>query len=138
MAKTERQSYYELKFIEQKENRTKEGVLINEDVIEVERSKYLHFSMNCWVNLKQDTGKDIGTLFSEYDKADNVDQFITLCDIAYAALKANDQEEGNDIDYTIFNVRTWMEGLKEENAAGFIAAMTHSMNLPLGKEKAKK
>ena len=116
MAKTKQQGYYKL----------------------VPANKWLHFSMNCWVNLKKDSGKDIGTVFSEYDKGDMVDQFSTLCDIAYAALKSYDQEEDNEIDYNIYKVRTWMEELKEEDATDFIAAMTHSINLPGGKKGAKK
>ena len=116
MAKTVQQGYYKLKGI----------------------NKWMHFSMNCWVNLKQDSGKDIGTFGRDYENADTVGQFMLLCEVAFASLKAYDQEEDNDIDYNIFKVRTWMEALKEDDAADFISAMTHSMNLPVGKKGAKK
>ncbi len=116
MAKTVQQGYYKLK-----------GV-----------NKWLHFSMNCWVNLKQDSGKDIGTFGKEYDDADTIGKFMILTEVAYAAAKAYDQEEGNDIDYNIFKVRTWMEALKEDDAKDFMLAMSHSINLPVGKKVAKK
>ncbi len=117
MAKTVQQGYYKLKGI----------------------NKWMHFSMNCWINLKQDSGKDIGTFGKEYDEADTISRFIILCEVAQAALKAYDQEQGNDIDYDIYKVRAWMEALKEDDAADFMAAMSHSINLPVPKkDKAKK
>lgn len=115
MAKTKQRGYYKLKTA----------------------NKWGHFSMNCWINLKQDSGRDIGTLAADYDNQDETGQFLYLADIMYAALKAYDQEEDNEIDYNVFKVRNWMSTLKEEDSKEFMDAMMHSINTP-GKKVAKK
>ena len=101
----------------------------------------LHFSANCWYNLLEDTGKqsdefsvELGTAFSE-EPIDTLKVLNLLTDLAFAAAKAYDQEEGNDITYTRFKVRDWMAGLKEADSEHFVKAMTGSNDIPIVKGK---
>ncbi len=69
--------------------------------------QYLHFSMNTWYNLKESTGKDITDYGVALEKGTDVEKAFALAEIIFAAAKAYDQEEGNDIDYNIYKVRSW-------------------------------
>lgn len=96
----------------------------------------LHFSANAWFNLLEDTGMQADEfgkkLQAEFDK-DEPDTLITLnllTDLVFAAAKAYDQEEGNEIKYTFFKVRDWVAQLTEEDSAGLLQAMTGSTELP--------
>ena len=96
----------------------------------------LHFSANCWYNLLEDTGMQADEfgkkLQAEFDKdvPDTLTTLNLLTDLAFAAAKAYDQEEGNAITYTRFKVRDWMAQLKKEDSAAFVRAMTGSTEVP--------
>ena len=111
---------------------------------ELENGQELHFSANCWYNLLEDTGMqadDFGKrLQEEFDKEEQ-DMLAVLnlvTDIAYAAAKAFDQEEGNEITYNRFNIRDWMtKTMKDEKSgADFMRAMAGSSEVSqdLGKK----
>ena len=114
--KAKQRGYYELK--------TEEG------------SQWLHFSANCWYNLLEDTGMEADVfgnkLQSEFDKKkpDTLKALNLLTDLAFAAAKAYDQEQDNEITYNRFKVRDWMAGLKETDSAAFIMAMTGASEIP--------
>ena len=99
----------------------------------------LHFSANCWYNLLDDTGMEadeFGTkLQAEFDKKkqDTLKILNLLTDLAFAAAKAYDQEEGNEITYTRYKIRDLMAQLKEEDSADFVKAMTGATDVPGGK-----
>ena len=99
--------------------------------------QYLHFSTNCWFNLLEDTGKQVDQfgleLQAEFDK-DKVDVLKVvnlLTDLAFAAAKAHDQEEGIEISYNRFKVRDWVSQLKDTDSEEFMAAMTASIQVPI-------
>lgn len=93
--------------------------------------KWLHFSTNCWFNLEEDTGKDVLSFMDQMNKGNTTQQFKDICQIAFAAMKAYDQENGNDIDYNIYKVRDWLsQNLDEKSAERFVAAMTWNIDLP--------
>ena len=69
--------------------------------------QWLHFSMNTWYNLREDTGKDITEYGKMLEDGADIEKAFALAEIVYAGAKAYDQEEGNDIKYSIYTVRSW-------------------------------
>ena len=76
----------------------------------------LHFSMNTWYNLKEDTGKDIADYGEALQKGTDVEKAFALAEIVFASAKAHDQEEGNEIDYNIYKIRGWFGSIIDEEA----------------------
>lgn len=116
--------YYRLKFNE-----------VLDDGSISERSKMLHFSMVAWMELQQDTGKDIRIFGAEYEELDDLGKFKLLCEVAFAAAKAYDLEKGNEIDYNIHNMVNWMGYVEPADAIEFQTAMTASLKQPLSAKK---
>ena len=71
------------------------------------KDRVLHFSMNTWYNLKEDTGRDLSEYGKLLDSGSDIEKAFALSEIIFAAAKAYDQEEGIDIDYNIYKVRSW-------------------------------
>ena len=112
----------------------------------LESGQKLHFSANCWYNLLEDTGMqadEFGTkLQAEFDKEDpnTLDSLNLITDIAFAAAKAYDQEEGNEITYNRFKIRAWMTETMKDEASGaeFMQAMMGAQDIPEQKGKKKR
>jgi len=87
------------------------------------KKRMLHFSMNFWVNFTDSLDvklDDIGGLF------DNGVQLSTIRTLIYSAILANDQEKGNEIDYTEFTVGAWLDDLDANELENIIDAMLQS------------
>jgi hypothetical protein len=70
----------------------------------------LHFSMNFWAAFEQASGFSI----SEIDKVfGNGLSLSSMRALVYSGLIAYDQENGNEIDYTIYSVGDWMEDVDQ-------------------------
>ena len=70
----------------------------------------LHFSMNFWAAFEQASGFSI----SEIDKVfGNGLSLSSMRALVYSGLLAYDQENGNEIDYTIYSVGDWMENVDQ-------------------------
>jgi hypothetical protein len=70
----------------------------------------LHFSMNFWAAFEQASGFSI----SEIDKVfGNGLSLSSMRALVYSGLLAYDQENGNEIDYTIYSVGDWMEDVDQ-------------------------
>ena len=99
----------------------------------------LHFSMNTWYNLKEDTGKDISEYSQYLQTGSDIEKAFALAEIVYASAKAHDQEEGNEIDYNIYKVRGWFGSIIDEKAIqGITKALmwnSESGKANLGKKK---
>lgn len=83
----------------------------------------LHFSMNFWANFTDTLGislDKIGDIFGEGISLGTIRALI------YSAILANDQEEGNDIDYNEFKVGMWLEDLEAEKLEDIVNAMMES------------
>lgn len=93
--------------------------------------KTLSFSMNFVFNLQELSGKDLITWGKELDQKSELEQGIALCDVAYAAMTAYDQEEGNKIDYNIYKVRKWVGLLDKDQINDFLAALTFNIQPPV-------
>lgn len=83
----------------------------------------LHFSMNFWANFTDTLGislDKIGDIFGDGISLGTIRALI------YSAILANDQEEGNEIDYNEFKVGVWLEDLEAEKLEDIVSAMMES------------
>ncbi len=101
------------------------------------KGKKLHFSMNCWAELKEETGKGIIEWTEDYDKGGVIEQALHIGDIVYASAKAYDLEEGNEIDYNLYKARSWVDSFNEDDSADFVKALTWGISPNLGKPTGK-
>ncbi len=70
----------------------------------------LHFSMNFWAAFEQASGYSI----SEIDKVFGSGLSLSLMRaLVYSGLLAYDQENGNEVDYTVYSVGDWMEDVDQ-------------------------
>lgn len=79
--------------------------------------------MNFWANFTDTLGislDKIGDIFTEGISLGTIRALI------YSAILANDQEEGNEIDYNEFKVGVWLEDLQAEKLEDIVNAMMES------------
>ena len=79
--------------------------------------------MNFWANFTDALGislEQIGDVFAGGISLSNIRALI------YAALLANDQEQGNEPEYNEFTVGAWLEDLQADELEKIIEAMTES------------
>lgn len=79
--------------------------------------------MNFWANFTDTLGislDKIGDIFGEGISLGTIRALI------YSAILANDQEEGNEIDYNEFKVGVWLEDLQAEKLEEIVSAMMES------------
>ena len=103
----------------------------------------LHFSMNTWYNLNEDTGKDITDYSKALQEGTDVEKAFALAEIVFAAAKAYAQEEGKEIDFNIYKIRGWFGSIIDEKAIqGITQALMWNADsgkkAPEGKKKGKK
>ena len=87
------------------------------------QERTLHFSMNFWANFTEIMNvplDKIGDLFSGGVSISAIRALV------YSAILANDQEEGNEIDYNQFKVGAWLEDLNQDELEKMIGAMMES------------
>ena len=87
------------------------------------KNRTMHFSMNFWASLTEvlDVGlQDLEKVFS--DKS----QLSSIRAIIYCGLLAYDQEEGNEIDYNIYKVGSWLDDLNQDEFQNIMQAMTET------------
>ena len=87
------------------------------------RQRTLHFSMNFWANFTEIMNvplDKIGDLFSGGVSISAIRALV------YSAILANDQEEGNEIDYNQFKVGAWLEDFNQAELEKMIGAMMES------------
>ena len=87
------------------------------------KKRTLHFSMNFWSEFTEQLDislQDIGNVF------ENGISLKGLRALIYSAILANDQENGNEIDYNIFSVGTWLDDLEAEKINEIVNTMLES------------
>jgi hypothetical protein len=87
------------------------------------KNRTLHFSMNFWANFTE------GLEISLDQLGDVFKDGLRLTDIRlliYSALLANDQENGNDIDYNQYTVGAWLEDLTADQLNDIVEALTET------------
>lgn len=87
------------------------------------KTRTLHFSMNFWSEFTD-------VLKVPLDKIGNVFEggisLSTIRALVYCGLLANDQEEGNDIEYNLYKVGFWLEDLDASQLEKIVSSMTES------------
>jgi hypothetical protein len=87
------------------------------------KKRTLHFSMNFWSEFTEQLNislQDIGNVF------ENGISLKGLRALIYSAILANDQEQGNEIDYNIFTVGSWLDDLEADTINDIVNTMTQS------------
>ena len=87
------------------------------------KKRTLHFSMNFWSEFTEQLGislQDIGDVFQ------NGISLKGLRALIYSAILANDQENGNEIDYNIYTVGSWLDELEAESINKIVETMLQS------------
>ena len=87
------------------------------------KKRTLHFSMNFWSEFTEQLGislQDIGEVFQ------NGISLKGLRALIYSAILANDQENGNEIDYNIYSVGSWLDELEAESINKIVETMLQS------------
>jgi hypothetical protein len=70
----------------------------------------LHFSMNFWAAFEQASGFSISEIDKVFGSGLSLSSMRAL---VYSGLLAYDQENGNEIDYTVYSVGDWMEDVDQ-------------------------
>jgi hypothetical protein len=87
------------------------------------KKRTLHFSMNFWSEFTEQLNislQDIGNVF------ENGISLKGLRALIYSAILANDQEQGNEIDYNIYTVGSWLDDLEADTINDIVNTMTQS------------
>ena len=87
------------------------------------KKRTLHFSMNFWSEFTEQLGvslQDIGNVFQ------NGISLKGLRALIYSAILANDQEQGNEIDYNVYSVGAWLDELQAETINEIVETLLES------------
>ena len=85
--------------------------------------KTMHFSMNFWASLTE----TLDVAIEELDKVFTGKlQLSSIRAIIYCGLLAYDQEEGNEVDYNIYKVGSWLDDLPQDEFQKIMTAMTET------------
>jgi hypothetical protein len=87
------------------------------------QKKNAAFFNEFWVEFTEQLGvslTDIGNVFNGGMSLSGIRALI------YSAVRANDLEQGNDIDYTLYSVGEWLEELEAEAINDIVAVMMES------------
>ncbi len=109
--------------------------------VEVEiggKLRTLHFSMNFWCHFTDTLNIGLNDLDKFFTKGINVS---TIRALIYSGLIAYDQEERNNIDYTIYDVGSWLEDFDSEQLTKVMNTLSQSRilgnDLNMGLERNK-
>tara|TARA_Y100000004_G_scaffold52843_1_gene58709 strand:- start:137 stop:505 length:369 start_codon:yes stop_codon:yes gene_type:complete len=94
--------------------------------VEVEiggKLRTLHFSMNFWCHFTDTLNIGLNDLDKFFTEGINVS---TIRALIYSGLIAHDQEERNNIDYTIYDVGTWLEDFDSEQLTKVMNTLSQS------------
>jgi len=94
--------------------------------VEVEiggKLRTLHFSMNFWCHFTDTLNIGLNDLDKFFTKGINVS---TIRALIYSGLIAYDQEERNNIDYTIYDVGSWLEDFDSEQLTKVMNTLSQS------------
>ena len=95
--------------------------------IEVEiggKKRSLHFSMNFWCHFTDTLGiglNDLETYFTSSNFS-----ISTIRTLIYSGLIAYDQEEKKAIDYTIYDVGSWLENFDSKQLSEVMSVLSQS------------
>ena len=87
------------------------------------KNRTLRFSMNFWANLTEVLEIKLHEIGKIFDDGVSLNMIRA---IVYSAILANEQEQGNEIDFNMFQVGAWLDDLDSEQLEGVVTAMTES------------
>ncbi len=87
------------------------------------KNRIMHFSMNFWANFTEQMNVSLDKISDVFDQGINIS---TIRSLIYSALLANDQEQGNEIDYNQYTVGMWLEDFNAEELDDIVQAMMES------------
>ena len=87
------------------------------------KNRTLHFSMNFWAAFTDELNISIGEIDKVFSDTLNLNMIRAL---VYAGLLANDQEEGNEIDYNLYKVGAWLDDVNTDQFNDMLNTLTES------------
>lgn len=87
------------------------------------KKRTMHFSMNFWTAFTEEMNVPLDKIGDIFDGGISLSGIRAL---VYAGLLAYDQEEGNQIDYNIFKVGSWLDEMDASELEKIIQAMLQS------------
>ena len=87
------------------------------------RKRNLHFSMNFWSAFTDEMNVSLDQLGELFENGVSISAIRA---IIYCGLLANDLEEGNEIDYNVYKVGSWLEDVNAEELEKIINSMMES------------
>jgi len=87
------------------------------------KKRTLHFSMNFWSEFTEQLGISLAEIGGAFQNGISIKGLRAL---VYSAILANDQENGNEIDYNLFTVGAWLDELDAEKINEIVEVMLQS------------
>jgi hypothetical protein len=87
------------------------------------KMRTMHFSMNFWANFTEQLNVPLDKIGDVFNGGISIKGIIALI---YSGLLANDQEQGNDIDYNQYKVGMWLEDFDAEKLNDIVTSMMES------------
>ena len=87
------------------------------------KNRTLHFSMNFWSEFTEQLGISLADIGGAFQDGISIKWLRAL---VYSAILANDQENGNEIDYNLFTVGAWLDELDAEKINEIVEVMLQS------------
>jgi len=87
------------------------------------KDRTLHFSMNFWVAFEDASGHKISEIDKVFSSGISLN---TMRALVYAGILAYDQENGNPIDYNVFQVGLWMEDMTPDSLTLLVNTLMES------------
>jgi hypothetical protein len=87
------------------------------------KNRTLHFSMNFWSEFTEQLGISLADIGGAFQDGISIKGLRAL---VYSAILANDQENGNEIDYNLFTVGAWLDELDAEKINEIVEVMLQS------------
>lgn len=87
------------------------------------KKKTLHFSMNFWAEFTEQMGVSLQEIGSIFESGISLNGLRAL---VYSAALANDLEQGNEIEYNIYSVGTWLDDIDAETINKIVETMIES------------
>ena len=87
------------------------------------KKRTLHFSMNFWCHFTETLNISLNDLDKFFTSGINIS---TIRASVYSGLISYDQEEKNTIDYTIYDVGSWLEDFSSEQLTKVMNTLSQS------------
>jgi hypothetical protein len=87
------------------------------------KMRTMHFSMNFWSNFTEYLNVPLDKIGDVFSGGVSIKAIIG---IIYSGLLANDQEQGNEIDYNQYTVGMWLEDFDSDKLNDIVESMMQS------------